>query len=122
MVTQLAPTAWRIAGLDEAPVASASGGVVTYALSDHWYDSIYGQSSLDPTGQVPPWSDPDRYQTFIRNEVTKVLASGQRIDYFEVQNEPGGSCCGTVDQQLQEFRLAYDALSAKQGRAKGRGK
>ena len=23
-----------------------------------------------------------------------------------------GSCCGTVDQQLQEFRLAYDAIKS----------
>ena len=112
MVSQIAPTAWRIAGLDEAPVAASSGGVVTYVLSDHWYDSTYGQSTLDPKGQVPPWSDPDRYQTYVRNEVSKVLASGQRVDYFEVQNEPGGSCCGTVDQQLQEFQLAYDALKS----------
>ncbi|HET6818027.1 MAG TPA: hypothetical protein VFH66_12450 [Mycobacteriales bacterium] len=112
LVTQLAPTAWRISGLDEAPVASASNAVVTYVLSDHWYDQTYGQSSLDPNGQVPPWSDPDGYQTYVRNEVAKVLASGMRVDYFEVQNEPGGSCCGTVDQQLQEFQLAYDAIKS----------
>src|SRR4051794_19805685 len=112
LVSALHPQSWRITGLDEYPTAAAQGATITYLLSDGWYNATYGKSSLNPTGQVPPWSDPSGYTAYIKNTVTSVLASGARIDYWEVQNEPGKECCGTADQQLTMYQLAYDAIKA----------
>lgn len=118
LVDALHPQAWRISGLDEYPAAAASGAVITYLLSDGWYNGTYGLSTLDPTGQVPPWSDPVGYAGYIKDQVTRALTAGDRIDYWEVQNEPSGSCCGTITQQLTMYQLAYDAIKAVDPTAK----
>ena len=112
LLTDLHPMSWRISGLDEYPVAAGQGATITYLLSDGWYNQTYGQSSLNPNGQVPPWSDPTRYTAYIKNTVSAALAGGYRIDYWEVQNEPSKECCGTADQQLTMYQLAYDAIKS----------
>ena len=112
LVSALRPVSWRIDGVDQYPTPAAQGSTITYLLSDGWYNGTYGKSSLDPNGQVPPWSDPAGYAGYVKDTVSSVLAAGYRIDYWEVQNEPNGLCCGTVDQQLTMYRLAYDAIKA----------
>src|SRR3954452_6571165 len=112
LVTALHPVSWRISGLDEYPMPAAQGATITYLLSDGWYNATYGKSSLNPTGQVPPWSDPAGYTAYIKNTVSSILAGGYRIDYWEVQNEPSKNCCGTADQQLTMYQLAYDAIKS----------
>jgi hypothetical protein len=118
LVNALHPTAWRISGLDEYAAAKASGAVITYLLSDGWYNGTYGLSTLDPNGQVPPWSDPSGYTGYIKDQVTNALAANDKIDYWDVQNEPSRSCCGTIAQQLTMYQLAYDAIKAVDPTAK----
>lgn len=118
LVDALHPTSWRISSLAEYPAAARSGAVITYLLSDGWYNGTYGLSSLDPTGQVPPYANPDGYTNYVESAVRAAITAGDHVDYWEIQNEPDAACCGTINQQLWMYKLGYDAVKAVDPTAK----
>ncbi|HUC04922.1 MAG TPA: hypothetical protein VL961_05960 [Acidimicrobiales bacterium] len=63
-------------------VAVASGAQTTLVLSDLWTTYNGGQP---PT----PWSNWTTYNNWVKATVAAVLASGEKVSYWEVYNEPG---------------------------------
>jgi hypothetical protein len=93
-------------------VAQAAGVPTTLVLSDLW----------GSPGQRPaPWSNWPAYSRWVSSTVKLVLASGRRVNYWDIQNEPGGGAgylsltdylTSTPTDYLQQFLVAYHAIKA----------
>lgn len=57
-------------------------------LSDAWFNRT---DSGSVGGAMPPWECWDCYESFIRSQVTSILANGLHPTYWEVANEPGAN-------------------------------
>jgi hypothetical protein len=100
-------------------VADAVGAQTMVELDELWAEDT------DP-GNVPndvptPWSNWSAYSSWVSSTVSTLLASGQKIDYWEIYNEPGGNdglytAAGweseTPDLLLEQFLVAYDAVKS----------
>jgi hypothetical protein len=95
-------------------VATTAGAQTTVVLSDLWADANGGSP---PT----PWSEWGTYTSWVKTTVLALLATGQRINYWEVYNEPGGdsgyySASGYASETtallLQQFLVTYQAIKA----------
>jgi hypothetical protein len=93
-------------------VAVGTGAQTTLVLSSE-YSAAYGGSP--PT----PWSDWTAYNAEITLLVTRLVASGEPINYWEVYNEPGGddgyySAAGYATETpallLQQFLATYQDI------------
>jgi len=92
-------------------VAVASGAQTTMMLSSLWK----GYNSGPPP---TPWSDWSRYTKWVTTTVTSIVASKEKVDYWDVYNEPGGadyySAAGyatvTPALLLQQFLVTYRAI------------
>ncbi len=121
----LTPSAWRGAPnyqpatgtLDWSSwdVAVASGAQTTLLLSNLW------DAETDPgTGAKTPWSDFAGYGRWVTATIRSINASGHRVSYWEIQNEPGGTgyfsaadfAAATPADYLEQFRVAYRAITA----------
>jgi hypothetical protein len=94
--------------------AMAAGIPTTLMLSGLW-------GAANPANRVTPWSDWAAYAAWVRSTVTAVLASGERVDYWDVYNEPGSSVgyYTPADQAtvtpallLQQFLVSYQAIKS----------
>ncbi|HEY1827278.1 MAG TPA: hypothetical protein VGF87_04620 [Acidimicrobiales bacterium] len=65
--------------------ATAAGAQTIMVLSDEYAAAYPG--GIPPT----PWSDWSAYNTEITYLVSRLVATGEPIDYWEVYNEPGGN-------------------------------
>lgn len=93
--------------------ATAAGARTTLILSDLWAQT--GKNGGPPP---TPWSDWSSYTSWVRSTVQQILASGQRVDYWDVYNEPGWTgyyspadfASETPDDLLQQFLVTYQAI------------
>lgn len=94
--------------------AVGAGMKTTLILSDLWAEQFPG--NVPPT----PWSDWTRYTGWVRATVQNVLASGQRVDYWDVYNEPGWFNyyshddfeSETPQELLQQFLVTYQTIKS----------
>jgi hypothetical protein len=92
-------------------VATKSGAQTTLVLSDLWSASNAGNP---PT----PWSNWTAYSSFISSTVSAIVASGEKVTYFEPYNEPGSAsyysaanfATVTPALLLQQFLVTYQAI------------
>lgn len=116
-LSQLGVSMWRSSSNDWAgsaapwTTAAADHVPITYILSDKWLRDTGG-------GQITPWSDWNRYRTWVSSSVEALQRAGSHIDYWEVYNEPEYSlprseaATATPDRLLTQFRVAYEAIRA----------
>jgi hypothetical protein len=91
---------------------AAHAATTTLILSNLWQNQ-YGSPS-PPT----PWSNWTDYETWLGETVRTVLASGRRVTYWEVYNEPGWSgyysprdyASMTPADLLEQFLVAYRVI------------
>jgi hypothetical protein len=110
LVAPLHPRSWQIGNTEAAyGMAQAQGAVITDILSDAWYQATY--TPARGTGE-PPWSDWSAYSRWVQLYVRSTLAD-HHVDYWDIQNEPDAPIGGaqpTVDQVLEEFSVAAQAI------------
>lgn len=101
--------------------ALASGAPTIMLLSNLWSaETDFGQ------GARPPWSDWGAYARWVTDTVQRVRASGRRVSYWEVQNEPSAPsyfnasdrAAATAQDYLDQFLVAYRAITAADPTAK----
>jgi hypothetical protein len=114
-LSQLGVSMWRSSSNDWAgsaapwTTAAADHVPITYLLSDKWLSDTGG-------GRITPWSDWNRYRTWVSSSVEALQGAGSHIDYWEVYNEPDYSLppseavTATPDRLLTQFRVAYEAI------------
>ncbi|HWE57829.1 MAG TPA: hypothetical protein VG435_20165 [Acidimicrobiales bacterium] len=94
-------------------VAAAHGAATTLILSNLWVET---QGAPPPT----PWSNWPAYRSWVTSTVQKVLASRQRVNYWDVYNEPGWNdyysahdfSTETTNDLLEQFLVSYQAIKA----------
>jgi hypothetical protein len=72
------------------------------------------------SGARPPWANWGAYATWVTTTVRVIEASGHKVSYWEIQNEPGAptyfsatdTAAATVADYLQQFLVAYQAIKA----------
>jgi hypothetical protein len=117
-VEALRPEHWRVSGTwnnGAGPeYAAAHGATLTYVLSGDWHDQ-----TTTGGGAAAPWADWNRYTTFITDTMHAVEAAGIDVEYWDVQNEPGGRdgyyAAGikpTTEQLLTQLKVAYQTIKA----------
>jgi hypothetical protein len=126
----LDPLSWRGSpnyrtgtGLDWSSwdAAVAAGAQTTLILSNLWH-----AQTGTAAGAAPPWSNWAAYARWVTATVHQVEGSGRQVDYWEIQNEPGGQsfyppadwAASTVADFLQQFLVAYRAIKAADPDAK----
>jgi hypothetical protein len=113
MVAALRPQHWRLADTKEVyDRAKRYESRVTVMLSDFWYGAT---NDAKKGGAQPPWNNWSQYAEFIKSVVRQYRDLGKPVDYWDIQNEPGGdyvwTCCrGTTQQLLDQYRVAHDAI------------
>lgn len=98
----------------EWDAAAAYARTTTLILSDLWQEE-YG-TPYPPT----PWSNWSAYQNWVTSTVREIVASGQRVTYWEVFNEPGWNgyyspsdyAQETPADLLQQFLVTYQAIKS----------
>ncbi|HET6873160.1 MAG TPA: hypothetical protein VFH70_00180 [Acidimicrobiales bacterium] len=96
----------------EWDAAVAAGSKTTLILSDLWAVRYAGQQR--PT----PWSNWNTYNNWVKSTVGQIVASGRRVDYWDIYNEPGwrneysNSDFQSMTPQdlLQQFLNAYQDI------------
>lgn len=99
-------TAW-----DEAV---AAGAKTTLILSDLW--TAQSGQQYPPT----PWSNWDAYNSWVKQTVVEIVASGQPVDYWDVYNEPGwvnyyspaNFAAETPQDLLEQFLYTYQDIKS----------
>lgn len=121
----LEPYAWRGAptyqpatgtlGWSSWDAAVGTGAQTTLVLSNLWQ-----AETSTGAGARTPWSDWTGYSHWVTDTVQAIEASGHRVSYWEIQNEPGGTgyyspadlAASTPADYLQQFLVAYQAITA----------
>jgi fibronectin type III domain protein len=101
---------WRIsAGSPSAPAAQASTASVTMELSNSWFNATH----VDDLAAAP-WASWPRYISFVTAQVQNAKATGTRVDYWEIANEPnvGRFPTGTTELIYEQYRVAYNAIKS----------
>jgi hypothetical protein len=118
-VRSLAPRQWRFSGAVSDPAAKGLSVSRTQILSNLW-------NSWTAPGNgghaLTPWSDWERWRSFVRTTVLQARLEGWSPDYWDVWNEPNGTCCPrfseadrrttTVDRWLETYVLANREIRA----------
>ena len=123
VVDALAPRHWRVSAVWNGgagpQLAADHGATITYLLSDDWR-----QATNTGSGAAEPWADWGAYADWVTSRVQAVQGSGIPVEYWEIQNEPGGpdyypaGVTPTVDQLLEQHKVAYQAIKAADPAAK----
>jgi hypothetical protein len=121
LASGLHPRVWRLGTLLDDYTrfdnARNSGARIILILSDAWL--AYGKDK--PSGEAnAPWTDWERYRTWVHDYATALVAAGRVPDYWEVQNEPGhGGYLSDADQAawtpelaLKQWAVAYREIKA----------
>ena len=95
--------------------AASAGSRTTLILSDLWAQT--GKNGGPPP---TPWSNWSNYTSWVRTTVQQILASGERVDYWDVYNEPGWTgyyspadfASETPDDLLQQFLVTYQIIKS----------
>ena len=98
-------SSWNVAVADKIPT--------TLVLSNLWW----GENGGNPP---TPWSNWTAYANWTKSTVSALVASGEKINYWEVYNEPGGAgyysasnyATETPALLLQQFLVTYQAIKA----------
>jgi hypothetical protein len=93
--------------------AAGSGIPTTLVFPNLWYDQNGGHP---PT----PWSNWTTYTNWVQTTVSDILASGQKVDYWDIFNEPGWKNyyspadfqTETPGDLLQQFLVTYQAIKS----------
>lgn len=96
-------------------LAAAPGAPTTLLLSNLWQSETNTGS-----GAKTPWSNWDGYRRWVTATVRAIEASGHRVSYWEVQNEPASPTyfspadwqASTPADYLEQFAVAYQAIKA----------
>jgi hypothetical protein len=122
----LDPRQWRLAGQDAA--ARSIGVQRTQVLSDLWNNAT---APSNGGFARTPWSDWGAWTAFVQATVRASERQGWAPDYWDVWNEPNGTCCPrfspvdqttvTVQRWLQTYVLAWQAIKAVDPSAKAIG-
>ncbi|MCU1428686.1 MAG: carbohydrate-binding protein [Actinomycetia bacterium] len=118
-VAQLAPRQWRFSGATSNAAAAGLGVSRMQILSDLWNSATApGHSGYAQT----PWSDWNAWQTFVQGTVRLAEQQGWAPNYWDVWNEPNGTCCPrfspadqatvTVGRWMQTYALAWQAIKS----------
>ncbi|MBV9951291.1 MAG: hypothetical protein JO291_05040 [Acidimicrobiia bacterium] len=124
-VTALAPQQWRFSGASSDQAARSLDVSRMQILSDLWNDATApGNGGFALT----PWSDWARWQNFVRATVRSSEQNGWAPDYWDVWNEPNGTCCPrfspadrstiTVSRWLKTYVLAWQAIKSVDAKAR----
>jgi hypothetical protein len=124
-IEALNPKQWRFSGDEHDATVKSLGASRTQILSDLWNSATVGTNA----GYArTPWSDWAAWQTFVRNTVLTSKSRGSSPDYWDVWNEPNGTCCPrfspsdvatvTIDRWLQTYELAWKTIKAADPTAK----
>ena len=121
LVAALQPRQWVLADNgDDAQQAQLAGASTTFLLDVAWDAETAPTNHGQP---LAPWEHLDQYAAFVKREVTTVEASGQRIGYWQIQNEPdapitpGGESAST-SQALDVFQTGVDGIRSVDPRAR----
>jgi len=124
-VQALGPYGWRGSptyqpgpgglGWSSWDAAVSSGAATTMLLSNLWH-----AETTTGSGAKTPWSDWAAYAQWVTATVKSIEASGHRVSYWEIQNEPGApdyfspvdGAAATAADYLDQFRVAYGAIKA----------
>jgi hypothetical protein len=114
LVSNLHPRSWVLTA-NEGAVQSArsEGSAVTYMLTQVWDDTTAASNHGQP---VAPWTVLGNYFRFIADHVRAVEAAHQRVDYWEIENEPDGYLApsskirATPGQALAQFETGVAAI------------
>lgn len=99
--------------------AASAGAHTTLILSNLW-------AAAHPNGPPPtPWSNWSNYGSWVHSTVQNIVNSGQRVDYWDVYNEPGWTGyysqadfdSMTPDDLLQQFLVTYQIIKSISPRA-----
>ena len=99
-------------------VAVSGGAPTTLLLSNLWSAHFGGNPAT-------PWSNWSAYSAWVTATVKAVVNSGERVNYWEPYNEPGGQGyyssanfkTVTPALLLQQFLVTYDAIKAADSKA-----
>ena len=118
-VTPLDPRQWRFSGSSSDPAVRGVHASRTQILSDLWNDTTAPGNGGDAR---TPWSNWSVWQTFVEQTVRNAERQGWAPDYWDVWNEPNGTCCpkfSPTDQQtitvarwLETYEVAWQAIKA----------
>ncbi len=125
LVAPLRVKQWRFAFRDADAVARTYQVSRTQVLSELWTDATAPSNG----GYArTPWSDWNRFGSFVVSVVSKAKAEGWSPDYWDIWNEPNGTCCPkfsprdqrtmTVDRWLWTYDAAYRAIKSVDPNAK----
>lgn len=124
-VTPLDPRQWRFSGSSSDPGVRGVHASRTQILSDLWNNTTApGNDGYART----PWSNWGAWQNFVEQTVRTAERQGWAPDYWDVWNEPNGTCCPkfspadqhtiSVSRWLETYELAWQAIKAVDKNAK----
>lgn len=121
-LTPLAPKQLRAAGSAAHARAAQVHASSTQVLSDLWNNATarFGYAQT-------PWSDWNRWKSFVASTVATAERQGWAPNYWDVWNEPNGTCCprfspvdlatASVDKWLETYVVAWQAIKSVDPRA-----
>ncbi len=118
-ISELQPKLMRISGRAMDTAARALGGQRMQLLSDIWQQSTAPHNGGFAT---TPWSNWNVWRDFVRTVVQRARDEGWSPDYWDIWNEPNGTCCpkfdaagvasATPERWLQMYEEAWRAIKA----------
>lgn len=124
-VSPLETKLWRIAGRAPDTAARPLGGARMQLLSDLWYQAT---GPYNNGFAQTPWSNWGVWRDFVRATVQQARSEGWSPDYWDVWNEPNGTCCpkftaagvasATPALWLQTYEEAWKAIKSADPSAK----
>jgi hypothetical protein len=121
-VEPLKPRHWRFSDGLAQSAATQLGVSRMQVLSDFWHGATKGPDGYSRT----PWSNWGAWKSFVQSTVRTAKQQGWSPDYWDVWNEPNGTCCFspsdlatvTVDRWLRTYVVAWQAIKSVDPAAK----
>jgi hypothetical protein len=118
-VEGIGPKQWRFAGPVPNPAARTLGVSRMQILSDLWNSAT---APWNAGYALTPWSNWARWQSFVRDTAREAVQQGWAPNYWDVWNEPNGTCCPrfspldqqtvSVDRWLRTYEIAWREIKA----------
>lgn len=125
LVRDLAPRSWRgsptyVSATNTFDWSSWDSAVATGAQTTMLLSNLWKGETSNGTGARTPWSNWTSYGNWVTDTVRTIEASGHKVDFWEIQNEPGAPGyysvadwdASTVADFLQQFQVAYAAIKS----------